>query len=140
METLDLTKFVTQGRNAKDLDTYFIKWFRKFVTKLWLNKYRPFIVTEDPDVLGYLKIKWMIKGKKLHEAYNYTVSRFDVKVLRLVHDTCYKLGIPHDYINPKGTTHSEEHEEVMKRLGLDRHMASAYLIAKRGLEKLKQII
>ena len=140
METLDLTKFVTQGRNAKDLDTYFIKWFRKFVTKLWLNGYRPFVVTEDPDVLGYLKIKWMIKGKKLHEAYNYVVSRFDIKVLELIHDTCEKLRIPHDHVDPRGTTHSREHEKVMKRLGLDRHMASAYLIAKRGLEKLKQII
>jgi len=81
----------------------------------------------------------MVKGKKLHETYNYVVSRFDVKILNLIHDTCEKLRIPHDYINSKGTTHSEEHEKIMRMFGLDRHMVSAYLIAKKGLEKIKNL-
>jgi len=37
-------------------------------------------------------------------------------------------------VNPKGTTKSEEHDEAMKRYGLDRHTASAYLIALKGLK------
>lgn len=36
---------------------------------------------------------------------------------------------------PKGTTKSKEHDEVMKIYGLDRHTASAYLIAFRGIER-----
>lgn len=37
------------------------------------------------------------------------------------------------YVSPRGgTTNSREHEEIMKKLGLDRHMASAYLIAMKG--------
>jgi len=35
------------------------------------------------------------------------------------------------FVNPKGTTSSREHDEVMKRYGLDRHTASAYLVALR---------
>jgi transposase len=42
-------------------------------------------------------------------------------------------GIEVKYIDPKGTTNSEEHDEAMKRYGLDRHTASAYLIALKGL-------
>ena len=42
-------------------------------------------------------------------------------------------GVEVKYVDPKGTTNSEEHDEAMKRYGLDRHIASAYLIALRGL-------
>jgi hypothetical protein len=44
-----------------------------------------------------------------------------------------KYGFRVLLVDPKGTTSSREHEEVMKRFGLDRHTASAYLIAMRGL-------
>nr|NAZ28239.1 transposase [Caldivirga sp.] len=37
------------------------------------------------------------------------------------------------YVNPRGTTNSKEHDEAMKKHGLDRHTASAYLIALKGL-------
>jgi len=33
----------------------------------------------------------------------------------------------------------EEHDDVMKRYGLDRHTASAYLIALRGIERHSMI-
>jgi hypothetical protein len=42
-------------------------------------------------------------------------------------------------VNPKGTTHSEEHAYVMKRYRLDRHMASAYLIALRARRILRNL-
>jgi hypothetical protein len=42
-------------------------------------------------------------------------------------------GIEAKYVDPKGTTSSEEHDEAMKRYGLDRHTTSAYLIALRDL-------
>ena len=38
-------------------------------------------------------------------------------------------------VNPKGTTNSEEHDRMMKRYGLDRHTASAHIIALRGIER-----
>ncbi|MEX2689068.1 MAG: hypothetical protein Q6351_001925 [Candidatus Njordarchaeum guaymaensis] len=34
-----------------------------------------------------------------------------------------------------GNTSSNEHKEIAKKLGLDRHTASAYLIALRGLRQ-----
>ncbi|MBB5255219.1 hypothetical protein [Sulfurisphaera ohwakuensis] len=37
----------------------------------------------------------------------------------------------------RGTTSSDEHEWIMKERGFDRHMASAYLIALKGLELIK---
>lgn len=40
-------------------------------------------------------------------------------------------------VNPKGTTNSEEHDKVISEKGFDRHMASAYLIALKGLEVIK---
>jgi len=36
-------------------------------------------------------------------------------------------------VNPKGTTNSTEHDELMRKYRLDRHTASAYLIALKGL-------
>jgi hypothetical protein len=38
------------------------------------------------------------------------------------------------YVNPKGTTNSTEHDELMRKYGLDRHTTSAHLIALRGLK------
>jgi len=36
------------------------------------------------------------------------------------------------YVDPRGTTNSREHGEIMRRYSLDRHVASAYLIALKG--------
>ena len=46
-----------------------------------------------------------------------------------------KYGFKVKLVDPSGTTHSREHDEVMKRYGLDKHVASACLIA---LKELKQ--
>jgi len=48
-----------------------------------------------------------------------------------------KLGLTPILVDPKGTTHSREHEEVMKKRGLDKHMASAYIIAYKGLKVIR---
>jgi len=45
-----------------------------------------------------------------------------------------KYGFKTLLTNPRGTTNSKEHEELMRRYGLDRHTASAYLTALRGLK------
>ncbi|WP_264890766.1 hypothetical protein [Vulcanisaeta souniana] len=46
-----------------------------------------------------------------------------------------KYGFRVYLANPKGTSNSREHDEVMRRYGLDRHTASAYLIALKGLKQ-----
>jgi hypothetical protein len=38
------------------------------------------------------------------------------------------------YVNPRKATSSREHDKVMQKRGLDKHIASAYLIALRGLK------
>lgn len=50
-----------------------------------------------------------------------------------------KYGFKVYLVDPSGTTHSKEHDEAMKKHGLDRHAASAYLIALRGIERHKLI-
>jgi len=49
-----------------------------------------------------------------------------------------KLGFTVILVNPKGTSGSVTHRQIMREKGLDRHMASAYMIAYRGLKKLKE--
>ncbi len=69
---------------------------------------------------------------------NRKITRFAKKQL-LQHGLLMtlKLGLTPILVDPRGTTHSREHEEVMKRKGVDKHMASAYIVAHRGLEVIK---
>ena len=69
---------------------------------------------------------------------NRKITRFAKKQL-LVHGVikALRLGFNVVLVNPKGTTNSEEHERVMREKGFDRHTASAYLIALKGLEVIK---
>ncbi|AEE94642.1 OrfB transposable element-related protein, IS605 [Acidianus hospitalis W1] len=48
-----------------------------------------------------------------------------------------RLGFNVVLVNPKGTTNSEYHDKIMREKGFDRHTASAYLIALKGLEVIK---
>ena len=90
---------------------------------------------ESPEVLGELKFLWVRNGDRKHENYNYKVSVFRSSVIEMIALKAPLYGIEAKYVDPKGTTSSREHDEVMKRYGLDRHTASAYLIALRGLKK-----
>jgi len=88
---------------------------------------------ENPEVLGKLKLLWVRSGDRSHENYNYKISVFRSSVIEMIALKAPLYGIEVKYIDPKGTTSSREHYETMKRYGLDRHTASAYLIALRGL-------
>ena len=83
---------------------------------------------------------FLVKRRKFtrSKSGNRKVSRFAKKQL-LVHGVikALRLGFNVILVNPKGTTNSEEHEKVMMEKGFDRHTASAYLIALRGLEVIK---
>jgi predicted transposase len=69
---------------------------------------------------------------------NRKVSRF-AKRQMLTHGVikALRLGFNVILVNPKGTTNSEGHDKVMREKGFDRHTASAYLIALKGLEVIK---
>ena len=78
------------------------------------------------------------RSKVVTPSGNRKIARFAKKQL-LQHGllTTLKLGLTPILVDPKGTTHSHEHEEVMKKKGLDKHMASTYIIAYRGLKVFK---
>lgn len=81
---------------------------------------------------------FLVKGRRRFtksKSGNRRISRFAKRQL-LTHGVIKSLRLGFNVIlaNPKGTTNSKEHEKVMKERGFDRHTASAYLIALRGLE------
>ena len=90
---------------------------------------------EDPEVLGRLRLMWIRNGKRLHRNYNWKVSVFRSRVIEMIATKAPLYAINVGYVNPKGTTHSKEHDEVMRKYRLDRHTASAYLIALKGLKQ-----
>ena len=91
------------------------------------------IALENPEVLGRLRLLWVRRGDRGHEDYNYKVSIFKSTVIERTAMKAPLYGLNTAFISPKGTTNSTEHTNTMKRYGLDRHTASAYLIALRGL-------
>ncbi len=70
---------------------------------------------------------------------NRKITRFAKREL-LRHGTimAMKYGFKILLTNPRGTTHSKEHNKAVRKHGLDRHTASAYLIALRGIERSKK--
>jgi len=88
---------------------------------------------ENPEVLGRLRLVWIRNGDRKHENYNYKVSVFRSSIIEKIVLKAPLYSIETKYVNPKGTTNSTEHDEAMRKYGLDRHTASAYLIALRGL-------
>ncbi|MFP3242305.1 hypothetical protein, partial [Caldisphaera sp.] len=83
---------------------------------------------------------FLVKRRKFtrSKSGNRKITRFAKKHL-LIHGVIksLRLGFNVILVNPKGTTNSEEHEKVMREKGFDRHTASAYLIALKGLEVIK---
>ncbi|MGC9072479.1 MAG: hypothetical protein ACP5HK_07325 [Acidilobus sp.] len=71
---------------------------------------------------------------------NRKITRF-AKRQMLTHGVikALRLGFNVVLVNPKGTTNSEEHDKVMREKGFDRHTASAYLIALKGLGTINDI-
>jgi hypothetical protein len=90
---------------------------------------------ENPEALGKLKLLWIRNGDRRHENYNYKVSVFRSSVIEMIALKALLYGIEVKYVDPKGTTSSREHDDAMRKYRLDRHTASAYLIALKGLER-----
>ncbi len=92
------------------------------------------IALENPVVLGRLKLAWIRGNDKKHKNYNYKVSVFRSSIIERIALKAPLFGLSVKFVNPKGTTSSREHDEAMRRYGLDRHTASAYLIALKLVE------
>jgi hypothetical protein len=92
---------------------------------------------ENPEVLGKLKLVWIKNGDRGRENYNHKVMVFRSSIIERIAMKAPLYGIETKYVNPKGTTNSKEHDETMRKHGLDRHTASAYLIALKGLNTNK---
>jgi len=80
---------------------------------------------------------FLVKKRKFTRSMsgNRKITRVAKKQL-LIHGVikALRLGFNVILVNPKGTTNSEDHERVMREKGFDRHKASAYLIALKGLK------
>ena len=88
---------------------------------------------EDPEVLGRLRLLWIRNGRRLHRNYNWKKTIFRTSIIDMIAMKAPLYSIKVRYVDPKGTTHSKEHDEIMRKYRLDRHTASAYLIALKGL-------
>jgi len=91
------------------------------------------IALESPKALGYLRYYWIRNGGRRTKNYNYKISIFRNRIIEVITYKAPLYSIEVKHVNPKGTTHSKEHDEIMEKNGLDRHTASAYLIALKGL-------
>lgn len=87
------------------------------------------LAVESPEVIGYLKYYWIRNGNRGSRSYNYRVSIFRNAIIERLVWKAPLYGLKVVPISPRGTTRSKDHDYVMRRYGLDRHTASAYLIA-----------
>ena len=97
------------------------------------------VALESPEVIGYLRYYWIRNGDRKSKNYNFKKSIFRNKIIEVITYKAPLYSLETIYVNPKGTTHSKEHVETMEKHGLDRHTASAYLIALRGMERYTKI-
>jgi len=95
------------------------------------------IAVENPEVIGYLRYYWIENGDRKSENYNYKVSIFRNSIIERIMWKAPLYGLQAVPVNPRGTTHSEEHDESMRKHRLDRHTTSAYLIALKARRALK---
>jgi len=91
------------------------------------------LLLENPEVLGRLKLMWIKSGDRGHENYNHKVMVFRSSIIERIALKAPLYSIETKYVSPRGSTNSEEHDELMRKYRLDRHTASAYLIALKGL-------
>jgi len=88
---------------------------------------------ENPEVLGKLRLLWVRNGKRLHKNYNWKVATFRSSIIEIIAMKAPLYSIKIGYIDPKGTSNSGEHDKYMRKYRLDKHTASAHLIALKGL-------
>ncbi len=88
---------------------------------------------EDPEVLGRLKMAWIRNGGRLHENYNWRVMTFRSRIIELIARKAPLYAIEVRFVDPKGTSSSKDNVLLQRKFRVDRHTASAILVAMRGL-------
>ncbi|RLF25199.1 MAG: hypothetical protein DRN15_00655 [Thermoprotei archaeon] len=94
---------------------------------------------ENPDVLGKLKLLWIRNGRRLYKNYNWKVMTFRSSIVEIITIKAPLYAIKVDYVSPRGTTTSKQHDKLMRKYGLDRHTTSAYIIALKGMKRCTSI-
>ena len=90
------------------------------------------IYLEDLSALGKLKLFWIKNGRRFSKNYNYSVQTFRSRVIEMIRLKAPLYGLKTSYVNPANT--SKIGEKLMKKLGVDKHTASAYVIALKGIK------
>ena len=89
---------------------------------------------ENSEVLGKLKLLWIGSGDRGRENYNYKVSVLRSSVIETIALKASLCGIEVKYADPRRSTSSQEHSDAIRKCRLDRHVASAHLVALKGSE------
>jgi hypothetical protein len=90
------------------------------------------IYLEDLSVLGTLKLLWIKNGRRTNRNYNYAVQTFRSRVIETIRMKAPLYGMKTSYVDPANT--NKMGKKLMKKLGVDKHTASAYVIALKGFK------
>ena len=85
------------------------------------------IVLENVKTLGYLRWAWIKRGDRRNSTWNRRVSLFTIEIAERISWHASQYGLKTYYANPSHT--SKLAELIAKDMGLDRHTASAYVLA-----------
>lgn len=94
------------------------------------------IYLEDPNRLGWLKYMLLRNYRRGGRNYNFRRLIFRASTGEMIAMKAPLYAIKTIYVHPGGTTSSILHDTVMRKYGLDRHSASAYLVALKGLGRI----
>ena len=90
---------------------------------------------ENPEIIGYLRYYWIKNGERKGSKWNWKVSMFRNSIIERIAWKIPLYSMKTIYVNPKNT--SKEGKRIGRKLGLDRHLSSALVIAKRALKSLQ---
>ncbi len=91
---------------------------------------------ENPEVIGYLRYYWVRSGERRGNMWNWKISMFRNSIIERLTWKAPLYSMKTIYVNPRNT--SKEGKRIGKKLGLDRHLGSAYIIARRTLKNLQR--
>ncbi len=91
------------------------------------------VVLENPEIIGRLRLFWRRNGERKRRNHNWKVTIFRSSIIERITMKALLYGLNVKFVEPRGTTHSKKHDNLMRKLGLDRHTASAYLIALKSI-------
>ncbi len=89
---------------------------------------------ENPEIIGYLRYYWVRNGEGKGTRWNWKVSMFRNSMIERIAWKASLYSMKTVYVNPRNT--GREGEKIGRKLELDKHLGSAYIIAKRALKTL----